>query len=49
MTMKLLGRLSSINVRKVMWTARLLGLDLGEAGGELVVPAQRAQDLNGVV
>lgn len=26
--MKLLGRLTSINVRKVAWTARLLGLDL---------------------
>ena len=26
--MKLLGRLTSINVRKVMWTATLLGLDL---------------------
>jgi len=26
--MKLLGRLTSINVRKAMWTARLIGLDL---------------------
>ncbi|MFG6412809.1 glutathione S-transferase family protein [Roseateles sp. DC23W] len=26
--MKLLGRLTSLNVRKVMWTATLLGLDL---------------------
>ena len=26
--MKLLGRLTSLNVRKVMWTAALLGLDL---------------------
>ena len=26
--MKLLGRLTSINVRKVAWTARLIGLDL---------------------
>ena len=26
--MKLLGRLTSINVRKVMWTATLLGLEL---------------------
>lgn len=28
MTMKLLGRLTSINVRKVMWTAAQLGLEL---------------------
>ncbi len=52
--LKIWGRLSSINVKKVVWTAQELGLPFEriEAGGKFGVvdtPAYRAMNPNGVV
>jgi glutathione S-transferase len=52
--LRLWGRLSSINVRKVAWTLRELGLpyerrDAGGAFGVVDTPAYRAHNPNGLV
>lgn len=52
--LKIMGRISSINVQKVVWCARELGLpferiDVGGAFGGTDTPAYRAMNPNGLV